>query len=151
MFMLMGIVKKNGIMIVDFASQRVAAGEPAETAIHDASMDRFRPILMTTLAAVFGALPIAWGYGGDGASRRPLGLIVVGGLVVSQLITLYVTPVIYLYLERFQEQVLDRIPFFRSGRAGGGGLPAVAGGGVPAVAGDGGLGAFPAATLEGRP
>src|SRR5258708_15138077 len=93
MFMLMGIVKKNGIMIVDFASQRVAAGEPAERAIHDASMDRFRPILMTTLAAVFGALPIAWGYGGHRASRRPLGPIVVGRPGVPQLITLYVTPV----------------------------------------------------------
>jgi len=113
MFMLMGIVKKNGIMIVDFARQRVDAGEGAEQAIHDASMDRFRPILMTTLAAVFGALPIALGYGADGSSRRPLGLVVVGGLVVSQFITLYITPVIYLYLEEFQEKVLDRTSFFR--------------------------------------
>ena len=117
MFMLMGIVKKNGIMIVDFARQRVAAGEPAERAIHDASMDRFRPIIMTTLAAVIGALPIALGYGADGASRRPLGLVIVGGLIVSQFITLYVTPVIYLYLERFQEGVLDRVSFFRAGQA----------------------------------
>ena len=117
MFMLMGIVKKNGILIVDFARQRVEAGEPAEKAIHDASMDRFRPILMTTLAAVFGALPIALGYGADGASRQPLGLVVVGGLVVSQFITLYITPVIYLYLEQFQEGVLDRTSFFRSRRS----------------------------------
>jgi hydrophobic/amphiphilic exporter-1 (mainly G- bacteria), HAE1 family len=117
MFMLMGIVKKNGIMIVDFARQRVEAGEAAEQAIHDASMDRFRPILMTTLAAVFGAIPIALGYGADGSSRRPLGLVVVGGLVVSQFITLYVTPVIYLYLEQFQENVLDRTSFFRSRHA----------------------------------
>jgi HAE1 family hydrophobic/amphiphilic exporter-1 len=115
MFMLMGIVKKNGIMIVDFARQRVEAGESAEKAIHDASMDRFRPILMTTLAAVFGALPIALGYGADGSSRRPLGLVVVGGLVVSQFITLYITPVIYLYFEEFQEKVLDRTSFFHSG------------------------------------
>src|SRR5438445_1646418 len=118
MFMLMGIVKKNGIMIVDFARQRVEAGEAADKAIHDASMDRFRPILMTTLAAVFGALPIALGFGADGASRRPLGLVIVGGLVVSQFITLYVTPVIYLYLEQFQAKVLDRTSFFRSGRSG---------------------------------
>jgi hydrophobic/amphiphilic exporter-1 (mainly G- bacteria), HAE1 family len=117
MFMLMGIVKKNGILIVDFARQRVEAGEAAEKAIHDASMDRFRPILMTTLAAVFGALPIALGYGADGSSRRPLGLVVVGGLVVSQFITLYITPVIYLYLEQFQENVLDRTSFFRSRRS----------------------------------
>jgi HAE1 family hydrophobic/amphiphilic exporter-1 len=114
MFMLMGIVKKNGIMIVDFARQRVEAGESAGQAIHDASMDRFRPILMTTLAAVFGALPIALGFGADGSSRRPLGLVVVGGLVISQFITLYITPVIYLYLERFQENVLDRTAFFGS-------------------------------------
>jgi HAE1 family hydrophobic/amphiphilic exporter-1 len=117
MFMLMGIVKKNGIMIVDFARQRVEAGEAADKAIHDASMDRFRPILMTTLAAVFGAVPIALGYGADGSSRRPLGLVVVGGLVVSQFITLYITPVIYLYLEEFQEKVLDRTSFFRSRRS----------------------------------
>jgi hydrophobic/amphiphilic exporter-1 (mainly G- bacteria), HAE1 family len=115
MFMLMGIVKKNGIMIVDFARQRVDAGETAENAIHEASLDRFRPILMTTLAAVIGAVPIAAGYGADGASRRPLGMVIVGGLVVSQFITLYVTPVIYLYLEEFQEKVLDRTSFFHSG------------------------------------
>jgi len=116
MFMLMGIVKKNGIMIVDFARHRVENGEAPDKAIHDASMDRFRPILMTTLAAVFGAVPIALGYGADGSSRRPLGLVVVGGLVVSQFITLYITPVIYLYLEQFQENVLDRTSFFRSRR-----------------------------------
>ena len=118
LFMLMGIVKKNGILIVDFARQRVDAGESAEQAIHDASMDRFRPIIMTTLAAVIGAVPIALGYGADGASRRPLGLVIVGGLVASQFITLYVTPVIYLYMERFQEKVLNRISFFRSGHIG---------------------------------
>ncbi len=116
MFMLMGIVKKNGIMIVDFALQRVEHGEAPEKAIHDASMDRFRPILMTTLAAVFGAIPIALGFGADGASRRPLGLVIVGGLIVSQFITLFITPVIYLYLEEFQERVLDRMSFFRRAR-----------------------------------
>jgi HAE1 family hydrophobic/amphiphilic exporter-1 len=117
MFMLMGIVKKNGIMIVDFARQRVDAGESAEKAIHDASIDRFRPIIMTTLAAIIGAVPIAAGYGADGASRRPLGMVIVGGLVVSQFITLYVTPVIYLYLEQFQEKVLNRTSFFHSGHS----------------------------------
>jgi hydrophobic/amphiphilic exporter-1 (mainly G- bacteria), HAE1 family len=117
MFMLMGIVKKNGIMIVDFARQRVDAGESAEQAIHDASMDRFRPIIMTTLAAVIGAVPIAAGFGADGASRRPLGMVIVGGLVVSQFITLYITPVIYLYLEQFQEKVLNRTSFFHSGHS----------------------------------
>ncbi len=117
MFMLMGIVKKNGIMIVDFARARVDAGEDAVKAIHDASMDRFRPIVMTTLAAVFGALPIALGFGADGSSRRPLGLVIVGGLVVSQFITLYVTPVIYLYLEEFQQKVLDKTSFFHSGHS----------------------------------
>ena len=116
MFMLMGIVKKNGIMIVDFAQQRREHGVKDDQAIHDASMERFRPIMMTTMAALLGALPIALGFGADGASRRPLGLVVIGGLVVSQLITLYVTPAIYLYLEEFQERVLDRYAFFRASR-----------------------------------
>jgi hydrophobic/amphiphilic exporter-1 (mainly G- bacteria), HAE1 family len=116
MFMLMGIVKKNGIMIVDFAQQRVEQGLANDEAIHEASMERFRPIIMTTLAALMGALPIALGFGADGSSRRPLGLVVVGGLVVSQFITLYVTPAIYLSLEDFQEKVLDRTSFFRSVR-----------------------------------
>ena len=116
LFMLMGIVKKNGIMIVDFAEHRVRHGIPDDQAIHDASMERFRPIMMTTMAALFGSMPIALGYGADGASRRPLGLVVVGGLVVSQFVTLFVTPAIYLYLEEFQEKVLDRVSFFRSPR-----------------------------------
>jgi HAE1 family hydrophobic/amphiphilic exporter-1 len=116
LFMLMGIVKKNGILIVDFARQRVEAGQTAAKAIHEASMDRFRPIIMTTVAAVIGSLPIAVGYGADGASRKPLGLVIVGGLIVSQFITLYITPVIYLYIEQFQKKVLDRTSFFRSGR-----------------------------------
>ena len=116
MFMLMGIVKKNGIMIVDFAQQRVEQGIPDDQAIHDASIKRFRPIMMTTMAALMGALPIALGFGADGASRRPLGLVVVGGLLVSQFITLYVTPAIYLSLQEFQEKVLNRTSFFRSHR-----------------------------------
>ena len=116
MFMLMGIVKKNGIMIVDFAQQRIEQGFKDDEAIHEASMERFRPIMMTTMAALMGALPIALGFGADGASRRPLGLVVVGGLIVSQFITLFITPAIYLYLEEFQEKVLDRTSFFRSTR-----------------------------------
>lgn len=116
MFMLMGIIKKNGIMIVDFARQRVDAGIEAAQAIHDASIDRFRPIMMTTLAAAFGALPIALGYGADGNSRRPLGIVIVAGLAVAQLITLYITPAIYLYFEQLQESVLDRTSFFRHAR-----------------------------------
>jgi HAE1 family hydrophobic/amphiphilic exporter-1 len=115
LFLLMGIVKKNGIMIVDFALHRLDEGYDRRSAIHEASVERFRPIIMTTLAALMGALPLALGYGSDGSSRRPLGLVIVGGLIISQLITLYITPVIYLALEWFQERVLDRVPFLRSG------------------------------------
>ncbi len=114
LFLLMGIVKKNGIMIVDFALHRLDEGYDRRTAIYEASVERFRPILMTTLAALMGALPLAFGFGADGSSRRPLGLVIVGGLIFSQLITLYITPVIYLALEWFQERVLDRVPFLRS-------------------------------------
>ena len=115
LFLLMGIVKKNGIMIVDFALHRLDEGYDRRAAIHEASVERFRPIIMTTLAALMGALPIALGFGADGSSRRPLGLVIVGGLIVSQMITLYITPVIYLALEWFQESVLDKVPFLRSG------------------------------------
>jgi HAE1 family hydrophobic/amphiphilic exporter-1 len=115
LFMLMGIVKKNGILIVDFARQRVDAGHPPAKAIHDASMDRFRPIIMTTMAAVIGALPIAVGYGAYGDTRKPLGLVIVGGLIVSQFITLYITPVIYLYLEQFQRKVVGGASSVHSG------------------------------------
>lgn len=115
LFLLMGIVKKNGIMIVDFALHRLDEGYDFRSAIHEASVERFRPIIMTTLAALMGAVPLALGYGADGSSRRPLGLVIVGGLIISQLITLYITPVIYLALEWFQENVLDRVPFLRSG------------------------------------
>jgi hydrophobic/amphiphilic exporter-1 (mainly G- bacteria), HAE1 family len=89
MFMLIGIVKKNGIMMVDFAVEQRRAGKTPVEAVHEASVERFRPIIMTTSAALMGAIPIALGLGADGASRRPLGWILVGGLIVSQLITLY--------------------------------------------------------------
>ena len=112
LFMLLGIVKKNGIMMVDFAIMRKNEGMSTEDAVHKACLERFRPIIMTTLAALMGAVPIAAGWGADGVSRIPLGFCVVGGLVISQIITLFVTPVLYIIFEEFQENVLDKIPFF---------------------------------------
>jgi HAE1 family hydrophobic/amphiphilic exporter-1 len=101
--MLIGIVKKNGIMMVDFAleAQRTEQKD-AQSAIHEACMVRFRPIMMTTMAALLGTLPIALGIGAGAEARQPLGLAVVGGLLFSQLLTLFVTPVFFVYMDRFQ-------------------------------------------------
>jgi HAE1 family hydrophobic/amphiphilic exporter-1 len=101
--MLFGVVKKNAIMMIDFALDAQRQGASAYDSIWRGCLLRFRPIMMTTVAALFGTLPIALGYGEGADARQPLGLAVVGGLVVSQFLTLYITPVIYLYLEQLQE------------------------------------------------
>ena len=108
-FMLIGIVKKNAIMVVDFAreAEKTDGMNPEQAAIHG-SLVRFRPILMTTMAAIAGMMPIAMAYGAGGEARQPLGLAVVGGLLVSQIVTLYLTPVIYSYLASLQEWLDER-------------------------------------------
>ena len=110
--LLIGIVKKNAIMMIDFAlATERRTGKPPEEAIFEACLLRFRPIMMTTMAALLGAVPLAFGFGEGSEMRRPLGIAIVGGLILSQLLTLYTTPVVYIYLDRFRlwcQRVWDR-------------------------------------------
>jgi HAE1 family hydrophobic/amphiphilic exporter-1 len=113
--LLVGLVKKNAIMMIDFAleAERKEGKKPAE-AIYQGCLIRFRPIMMTSLSALLGTLPIAIGFGAGAESRRPMGLAVVGGLLFSQIITLYITPVVYIYLDRIQEKISQKFSLLRS-------------------------------------
>lgn len=124
--LLIGIVKKNGIMMVDFAleAERVR-GLPPLVAIHEACLARFRPILMTTLAAMLGALPLILAVGPGSELRRPLGITIIGGLLVSQILTLYTTPVIYLWLDRLHHRFGGGVPTFIKRRRGPDGAPSI--------------------------
>ena len=116
LIMLVGIVKKNAIMMIDFAIEAQRGGKPAAEAIHEGCLLRFRPIMMTTMCALMATLPIALGLGAGGESRKALGLAVVGGLVVSQSMTLYITPVVYLYMERVQQHFRRKAVLTADGR-----------------------------------
>jgi multidrug efflux pump len=114
--LLIGIVKKNAILIIDFALEAERSrGLSTREAVYEASLLRFRPILMTTFAAVLGAVPLAIGWGEGSELRRPLGITIIGGLLVSQVLTLVTTPVVYLYLDRFRRRRPDEARLSRSG------------------------------------
>jgi multidrug efflux pump len=100
-FLLIGLVKKNAILMVDFALEAERGGSAPQQAIYEACLLRFRPIMMTTMAAMLGALPLVLRHGDGAELRQPLGIAIVGGLILSQLLTLYTTPVVYLYIDRF--------------------------------------------------
>ena len=106
--LLIGIVKKNAIMMVDFAIERRSHGVDALSAIREAALVRFRPIMMTSFAALLGALPLALGNGAGAELRVPLGVCIVGGLLLSQVLTLYITPVIYFYLDKIDSRLSGR-------------------------------------------
>ncbi len=111
--LLIGIVKKNAIMMIDFALERERQGMSPLDAIHEAALLRFRPIMMTTAAALLGAVPLAFGHGTGSELRRPLGIAIVGGLIVSQMLTIFTTPVVYLYMDRLQAWFLAHLPWRR--------------------------------------
>lgn len=115
LFMLLGIVQKNGIILIDFVLMRQEEGKTPFEAVYEASQERFRPIIMTTLSTLFGVLPIALGFGADGAARIPMGLAIVGGLTFAQVITLFITPMFFLAFNGLQTHVFDRIPLFQRG------------------------------------
>ena len=122
--LLIGIVKKNAIMIIDFAlDAERSQGLSTRDAIRQASLLRFRPIMMTTFAAILGALPLAIGWGEGAELRRPLGIAIIGGLLVSQVLTLITTPVVYLYLDRFHKRSPEERQLGRSAAVGGPSAP----------------------------